>query len=464
MPLNRIPDEQRDVCLDLIWDRRGTAGVLSDGDADYDPLAKLLDVFADVKVADVVRRTAPTGPSSRSSAPASSTATARASPTTSTRRWPAASPALVDRQRRPAGRHEGRRRAVRLGRDAAAVRAAVGRDDEDRGRLPRAAHGEGRGRRRRKGRLVLATVKGDVHDIGKNLVDIILTNNGYEVHNLGIKISVAEMIEKALEVDADAIGMSGLLVKSDADHAREPRGAELPRPVEDPRAARRRRAHPHVRRARPARGVRGSPLLRQGRLRGPPRHGPAQRAEADGRGGPRVGPRARRARPARDAREGRGSTRRPSRPARPRSAPTTRCSCRRSSARRSSRASALDDIAGVHQRDRAVPQPVAVPAREGRRRQVDETDEQFKDRIRPTLRALLPTARPRTCSSRRSSTATSPANGDGNDLVIWTDETRTAELARFHYPRQQTEPWLCIADFFRPRRRRTRSTTPRSTS
>ena len=65
-----------------------------------------------------------------------------------------------------------------------------------------------------KGKVVLATVKGDVHDIGKNLVDIILTNNGYMVYNLGIKIAITEMIEKALEVEADAIGMSGLLVKS----------------------------------------------------------------------------------------------------------------------------------------------------------------------------------------------------------------------------------------------------------
>jgi 5-methyltetrahydrofolate--homocysteine methyltransferase len=48
-----------------------------------------------------------------------------------------------------------------------------------------------------KGRIVLATVKGDVHDIGKNLVDIILTNNGYEVHNLGIKVSIADMMAKA---------------------------------------------------------------------------------------------------------------------------------------------------------------------------------------------------------------------------------------------------------------------------
>lgn len=65
-----------------------------------------------------------------------------------------------------------------------------------------------------RGKVVLATVKGDVHDIGKNLVDIILSNNGYQVYNLGIKVPVEKMIEKALEVDADAIGMSGLLVKS----------------------------------------------------------------------------------------------------------------------------------------------------------------------------------------------------------------------------------------------------------
>ena len=65
-----------------------------------------------------------------------------------------------------------------------------------------------------KGKLVLATVKGDVHDIGKNLVDIICTNNGYEVHNLGIKVAIADMVAKVKEVEADAIGMSGLLVKS----------------------------------------------------------------------------------------------------------------------------------------------------------------------------------------------------------------------------------------------------------
>jgi 5-methyltetrahydrofolate--homocysteine methyltransferase len=65
-----------------------------------------------------------------------------------------------------------------------------------------------------KGSIVLATVKGDVHDIGKNLVDIILTNNGYKVYNLGIKCPIETMLRAVEEHNADAIGMSGLLVKS----------------------------------------------------------------------------------------------------------------------------------------------------------------------------------------------------------------------------------------------------------
>jgi 5-methyltetrahydrofolate--homocysteine methyltransferase len=65
-----------------------------------------------------------------------------------------------------------------------------------------------------KGTMVLATVKGDVHDIGKNLVDIILTNNGYKVVNLGIKVPIEQMLQAAEEHKADSIGMSGLLVKS----------------------------------------------------------------------------------------------------------------------------------------------------------------------------------------------------------------------------------------------------------
>jgi 5-methyltetrahydrofolate--homocysteine methyltransferase len=65
-----------------------------------------------------------------------------------------------------------------------------------------------------KGKILLATVKGDVHDIGKNLVDIILSNNGYTTVNIGIKQTVNQIIDAATESDVDVIGMSGLLVKS----------------------------------------------------------------------------------------------------------------------------------------------------------------------------------------------------------------------------------------------------------
>ena len=65
-----------------------------------------------------------------------------------------------------------------------------------------------------RGRVILATVKGDVHDIGKNLVDIILTNNGFKVTNLGIKVPSEQLVQAAREHEPDVIGLSGLLVKS----------------------------------------------------------------------------------------------------------------------------------------------------------------------------------------------------------------------------------------------------------
>ena len=100
---------------------------------------------------------------------------------------------------------------------------------------------------------MLATVKGDVHDIGKNLVDIILSNNGYNVVNIGIKQPVAAILEAAEEHQADVIGMSGLLVKSTVIMKENLRGAE-PAQLADrlPGDARRRRADPRLRRAGPA--------------------------------------------------------------------------------------------------------------------------------------------------------------------------------------------------------------------
>ena len=108
-----------------------------------------------------------------------------------------------------------------------------------------------------KGRIVLATVKGDVHDIGKNLVDIIFTNNGYEVHNLGIKVALADMFDKAAEVDADAIGMSGLLVKSTLIMRENLLEMNERKHCRHPGHPRRRGPDPHLRGAGPALRVQG---------------------------------------------------------------------------------------------------------------------------------------------------------------------------------------------------------------
>ena len=115
-------------------------------------------------------------------------------------------------------------------------------------------------------KIVLATVKGDVHDIGKNLVDIILTNNGYTVFNLGIKQPITDILKAAAEKKADAIGMSGLLVKSVAVmrenleelNAREREGA---------RAARRGGPDPRLCRGRSGESLQRAVALLQRRLR-----------------------------------------------------------------------------------------------------------------------------------------------------------------------------------------------------
>jgi 5-methyltetrahydrofolate--homocysteine methyltransferase len=79
-----------------------------------------------------------------------------------------------------------------------------------------------------------------------------------------------------------------------------------------------------------------------------------------------------------------------------------------------------------------------------------ETDTEFKDRIRPELRDQLAKTKADDLLVPELVYGYFPANSDGDDLVIWTDETRTTEQTRFGFPRQRQEPWLCIADFFRP--------------
>ncbi|MBA2497797.1 MAG: methionine synthase, partial [Acidimicrobiia bacterium] len=79
-----------------------------------------------------------------------------------------------------------------------------------------------------------------------------------------------------------------------------------------------------------------------------------------------------------------------------------------------------------------------------------EDDDAFKARMRPTLRAELAKAQAAGVLNPQVVYGYFPANAEGDDLVIWSDEARTTERARFSYPRQSSAPWLCIADFFRP--------------
>ncbi|WP_083502609.1 methionine synthase [Sphaerimonospora mesophila] len=205
LPMARIPDEQRRVALDLVYDRR------RDG---YDPLQRFMELFEGVDAASMR---------------AGKAAELAALPL-----WERLKRRIIDGERkgleadldealaqRPALEiinevlldgmktvgelfGSGQMQLPFVLQSAEVMKAAVAYLEPYMDRVEGAT----------KGRIVLATVKGDVHDIGKNLVDIILSNNGYEVVNLGIKQPVTAILEAAEEKKADVIGMSGLLVKS----------------------------------------------------------------------------------------------------------------------------------------------------------------------------------------------------------------------------------------------------------
>ena len=293
-----------------------------------------------------------------------------------------------------------------------------------------------------KGRLVLATVKGDVHDIGKNLVDIILTNNGYEVHNLGIKVALSEMVEEAERVNADAIGMSGLLVKSTLimrDNLVElnERGLAKYPVVLGGAALTRTYVERDLRSIYEGRLFYGKDAFEG--LRVMDRLG---ELKASGEDDPEWG-------------RALGGRNLPPRAAKPTVDPSTLP--RRSPAVATDnpvptppflgsqviRGVALDEIAGY------LNETALFRNQWGFRPEAGESDADFKERVRAVLRAQLDAARTGGVLVPQVVYGYFPANADGNDVVIWTDETRTVERARFCYPRQQVEPYLCIADFFR---------------
>ncbi|MDP1877191.1 MAG: methionine synthase [Actinomycetota bacterium] len=211
LPMSRIPDEQRHVALDLVYDRRAYD---ADGNVTYDPLQAFLQLFEGVE--------------------ARSLSASRAEELALLPLFERLERRIIDgerigleadleeamSQRSPleivndtllAGMKvvgelfgSGEMQLPFVLQSAEVMKTAVAYLEPHMERTDESG----------KGTMVLATVKGDVHDIGKNLVDIILSNNGYTVVNIGIKQPISAIIEAAEESRADVIGMSGLLVKS----------------------------------------------------------------------------------------------------------------------------------------------------------------------------------------------------------------------------------------------------------
>jgi len=294
-----------------------------------------------------------------------------------------------------------------------------------------------------KGVVVLATVKGDVHDIGKNLVDIILTNNGYIVYNLGIKIAINEMIEKALEVKADAIGMSGLLVKSTIimrENLEElnNRGLSDTVPVILGGAALTRNyVERDLREVYDGRvfygkdafeGLRTMDALVQGRKSGTLEDSFGREA-----GGRNLPPR-KSQQPVADV----------DIPARSDVALDTKIFTPPFVGSRVAKGISLDDIAGY------VNETALYRNQWQFRPESGENDQDFKARIRPAFRAQLGTAKQEGLLVPAAAWGYFAVNSEGENLVVWKDDTRTQEWLRFHYPRQRKAPFLSIADFFRP--------------
>jgi 5-methyltetrahydrofolate--homocysteine methyltransferase len=205
LPMARIPDEQRQVALDLVYDRR------RDG---YDPLQRFLELFEGVDAASVraarveelaglplwerLKRRIVDGELDGLSADLDEALSQRPA-------LEIVNDVLLDGMKTVGELFgSGQMQLPFVLQSAEVMKTAVAYLEPHMDK----ADEEG------KGRIVLATVKGDVHDIGKNLVDIILSNNGYEVFNLGIKQPMSAILDAATEHRADVIGMSGLLVKS----------------------------------------------------------------------------------------------------------------------------------------------------------------------------------------------------------------------------------------------------------
>ena len=431
LPLARIPEEQINVCQDLIYDRR------ADG---YDPLTTLLELFAGVSSVAAVKE-------DRSDWPIEKILRQRIIDgdreglieDLDTARAKEIEPLDIINEILLDGMREvgelfgsGKMQLPFVLQSAETMKTAVAHLEQ---------FMEKTGESSAKGKLVLATVKGDVHDIGKNLVDIICTNNGYEVHNIGIKIGIQEMIDKVKEVKADALGMSGLLVKStiimreNLETLNEQQLSEIP-VLLGGAALTRSYVEQDLRKV-----YNGRVFYGKDAFEGLSTLDKLMDIKRTGNDDPDFGRAL--------------GTRLIERPAKEEVDPST-IPARSPEAETDNeiftppflgtkvvKGIGLDEIAEYINETALFRNQWQYRPNEG------ETDAEFKDRIRPLLREQLAAAKAGGYLVPQVVYGYFPVNADGNDLVVYTDDTRTVEQARFHYPRQKVAPYLCIADFFR---------------
>ncbi|HEX6395063.1 MAG TPA: methionine synthase [Acidimicrobiales bacterium] len=455
VPLNKLDDRVVEVCLDLIYDRRDKAG-------GYDPLAELLSLFEGVSSTDVARE-------DRSGWPVERRLEQRIVDgdrdgleadldSALTDGWTALDvingPLLGGMKIVGDLFGSGQMQLPFVLQSAETMKAAVSYLE------PHMEKTDDGG----KGRIVLATVKGDVHDIGKNLVDIIFTNNGYEVHNLGIKVSLSEMVDKAKEVGADVIGMSGLLVKStlimreNLLELNERGLSDIP-VILGGAALTRTYVERDLRSEYQGRLFYGKDAFeglhtmdRLMELKRSEEEDPDFGRVPEGREGARTRA-GRAAEAAAGAGGAAGGVGGGVGPVRPDDLPERSPSVAVDNpvfvppfvGSRIERGIPLDDIAAY------LNETALFRAQWGYRpdKSTGENDAEFKERVRAVLREQLAAA--------RSSGVLQPAvaygwfavNSEGDDLIVWKDESRTAEWLRFRFPRQAFEPWMSIADFFR---------------
>ena len=457
LPLHRIPDEQVEVARDLIHDRRGSVGRGGTAADDYDPLTALMALFdgvtstkasadelAALPVEERLERRIVDG--DPDGIEADLDAALEAHP-----------PLAIINEFLLAGMRtvgelfaDGRMQLPFVLQSAQTMKTAVAHLE------PHIA-ASGGASASAKGKVLIATVKGDVHDIGKNLVDIILRNNGYEVVNLGIKQSIDQILAAAEEHGVDAIGMSGLLVKSTVimrENLEEMNvrgvahypvllgGAALTRGyVEDDLRTLYDGSVFYCKDAFEALRVLADVLGGEGGAEG------AAGGGTEGSGVDSAAPKPRRPRPAPRAAEAPPAVDAQGRP----------------------RSLVASDV--------PVPTPPFFGTRVVRGVGIDEVvplinevalfrnqwgftpgdlgpdgyRELLDREARPVLRELVARAKAERIVTPSVVYGYYPANGDGDDVVVWDPEAPLErELARFSFPRQDRGRFLCIADFLRP--------------